>query len=118
MDRDDGVELLDDNSISALAFRAVSRCAVDQPIGNLVDPRDVLPLWVLQLIDFGQHSFCRASERDRALEITTPPMFDSGVDLPHRCIVATSLDVVRATDLPIPCTGCRAIIEADAVRHS
>src|ERR1700722_17798161 len=113
MDRDDGVELLDDYSISALASRAVSGCAVDQPIGNLVDTRDVLQLSVPRLIDFGQHSLCRASERDRALEITTPPMFDSGVDLPHRRIVATSFNVVRAADLPVPCTGCRAIIEGD-----
>ena len=117
MDRDDGVEPLDDNSTSALAFRAVSRCAVDQPIGNLVDPRDVLQLSVLRFIDFRQHPFCRASERDRALEITTPPMFDSGMDLPHRCIVATSFDVVGATDFSVPCTGYRAIIEADVVRH-
>src|ERR1700730_6826185 len=118
MDRDDGVKLLNDNSISSLACPGVSRCSLDQPIGNLVDPHDVLQLSVLRLIDFGQHSFGRASERDRALEITTPPMFDSGVDLPHRCMVSTSFDNASATDLPIPCTGCRAIIEAYVVRYS
>jgi hypothetical protein len=116
MDRDDGVELLDDHSISALAFRAVSGYALDQPI-ELARAMSLSSRYRGSSISGNIRSAAPASVIAHS-KITTPALFDSGVDLPHRCIVATSFDVMRAADLPVPCTGCRAIIEADVVRHS
>jgi hypothetical protein len=117
MDRENDVDLLNDNSLIVLAFYAISRCTPDQPIGNLVDTPEVLQLSVFRLIDLGQHSLCRAGERDRALEITMPPMFDSGVDLPsmHSGNKSRCGEGYR-----FACSlyWSRVLIEADASRHS
>ncbi|HZC96819.1 MAG TPA: hypothetical protein VE267_11950, partial [Bradyrhizobium sp.] len=98
MDREDGVELFNNNRVDLAAFQALSRCAADQPVGYLVDARDVLQLTEMGFIDVGQHFRCGTGKSDRTLEITTPPMLDGGVDLPHRCVVGTGLDVVRVAD--------------------
>jgi hypothetical protein len=42
MDREDGVELFNNYRIDLAAFRALSRYAADQPVGLLIDARDVL----------------------------------------------------------------------------
>jgi len=97
MDRDNRVDLLDNHRINMVAFQEV-RSAVDQPIGNHVDARDVLHPPKMGLIDVGQHCFGSTGQCNRALEITTPPMLDGGVDLPHRCVPGTGFDAMRVAD--------------------
>ena len=41
MDREDGVELFNDYRVDLAAFPALSRCAADQPVGYLIDARDI-----------------------------------------------------------------------------
>jgi hypothetical protein len=69
-----------------------------QASGYLIDARDVLQLPKMVLVDFGQHFRCGTGQSNRTLEITTLPMLDGGVGLPHRCVVGTGLDVMRIDD--------------------
>ena len=98
MDREDGVELFNDYRVDLAAFQALSRCAADQPVGYLIDARDALQLPEMVLVDCGQHFRCGTGRSNRTLEITTLLMLDGGVDLPHRCVVRTGLDVMRVAD--------------------
>ncbi|MGY8676606.1 hypothetical protein Q2941_02130 [Bradyrhizobium sp. UFLA05-153] len=45
-----------------------------------------------------QHFRCGTGQSNRTLKITTLPMLDGGVYLPHRCVVGTGLDVMRVAD--------------------
>ena len=98
MDREDGVELFNNYRVDLTAFQALARRAADQPVGYVIDARDVLQLPEMGLVDVGQHFRRVTGQSNRTLEITTPPMLDRGVDLLHRCVVGTGLDVMRVAD--------------------
>lgn len=98
MDREDGVELFNNNRVDSTAFQALSRRAADQPVGYVAEARDVLQLPETRLVDFRQHFRRRTGQSNRTLKITMPPMLDGSVDLPHRGVSGTGLDVMRVAD--------------------
>ena len=82
------------------AFARLGSCG-SAPSAGLVMPRDRLELQDRLMDRENGVGFVydnRVDMRNRALEITTPPMLDGGVDLPHRCVPGTGFDAMRVAD--------------------
>ena len=112
MDREDGVELFNDYRVDLAAFQALSRCAADQPVGYLMDARDILQLPEMVLVDCGQHFRCGTGQSNRTLEITTLPMLDGGVDLAASMRSENRSRCDEGCRLSIPLREMRARIES------